>query len=123
MSSQELPQGTGSYGPPQRADRRDRMPAWLPKAVFTTLLAITGFLVAAWVLGRLRDLLVLLVVSLFLALAIEPAVNMLAQRGMRRGLATGLVFLALFLATVAFSLALGSLMVNQVANLAGHVPA
>ncbi len=122
MSSEESPQGTGSYGPPQRADRRDRMPAWLPRAVFITLLAICGFLLVGWVLGRLRDLLVLLVVSLFLALAIEPAVNMLARRGMRRGLSTGLVFLALLLACVGFSLAVGSLMVGQIANLAENVP-
>ena len=94
----------------------------LPRAVFVTLLAIAGFLAAAWILGRLRDLLVLLVVSLFLALAIEPAVNMLARRGMRRGAATGLVFLGLLLAVVGFSAALGSLMVNQVVDLASSVP-
>lgn len=117
-----IPQGTGSYGPAQPNQRSTRMPAWLPKAVFITLLAISGFLLASWVLGRLRDLLVLLVVSLFLSLAIEPAVNMLAQRGMRRGLATGLVFIALLLVVVGFSLALGSLMVNQIANLAENVP-
>jgi predicted PurR-regulated permease PerM len=98
------------------------MPPWLPRAVFITLLSIAGFLLAAWILGRLRDLIVLLVVSLFLALAIEPAVNMLARRGMRRGAATGLVFLALVLVVVGFSLALGSLMINQVANLASNVP-
>ena len=98
------------------------MPPWLPRAVFVTLLAIAGFLAAAWILGRLRDLLVLLVVSLFLALAIEPAVNMLARRGMRRGAATGLVFLGLLLAVVGFSAALGSLMVNQVVDLASSVP-
>ena len=98
------------------------MPPWLPRAVFITLFAIAGFLIAAWVLGRLRSLLVLLVVSLLLSLAIEPAVNMMARRGMRRGVATGLVFLGLLLVIVGFSLVLGSLMINQIVNLADNVP-
>jgi predicted PurR-regulated permease PerM len=115
------PRGTGSYGGGTRTET-SRIPPWLPRAVFITLLSIAGFLLAAWVLGRLRDLIVLLVVSLFLSLAIEPAVNILARRGMRRGAATGLVFLVLVLVTIAFSVALGSVMVNQVANLADNVP-
>jgi predicted PurR-regulated permease PerM len=43
---------------------------------------------------RLRSLLVMLLISLFLAFALEPAANLLARRGWRRGLATATVFAA-----------------------------
>ena len=42
---------------------------------------------------RLAGIFQLIVVSLFLSFAIEPAVGWLARRGWRRGLATGLIFL------------------------------
>jgi predicted PurR-regulated permease PerM len=46
---------------------------------------------------RLAGILQLIVVSLFLSFAIEPAVGWLARRGWRRGAATGLIFLAVLL--------------------------
>lgn len=67
--------------------------------------AIAGGLVLAGVTGALLDRLAgflqIIAVSLFLSLAIEPAVAYLARRGWRRGLATGLVFLALFILVAA----------------------
>ena len=47
---------------------------------------------------RLASIFTLIVVSLFLSFAIEPAVGWLARRGWRRGLATGLIFLAVAVA-------------------------
>ena len=47
---------------------------------------------------RLAGIFQLIVVSLFLSFAIEPAVGWLARRGWRRGLATGLIFLAVAVA-------------------------
>jgi predicted PurR-regulated permease PerM len=41
--------------------------------------------VAFWLLVHLRSLIVILVISLFLAFALEPAANVLARRGWRRG--------------------------------------
>jgi predicted PurR-regulated permease PerM len=51
--------------------------------------------VAFWLAVRLRSLLVMLVISLVLAFALEPAANLLARRGWRRGLATATVFVVL----------------------------
>ena len=60
------------------------------------MLAITGGIVLAGITDsvahRLGGFLQMLVISLFLAFAIEPAVSWLARRGWRRGAATGLVF-------------------------------
>ena len=47
---------------------------------------------------RLAGIFELILVSLFLSFAIEPAVGWLARRGWRRGLATGLIFLAVAVA-------------------------
>jgi predicted PurR-regulated permease PerM len=98
------------------------MPPWLPRAIGLCLLGVAGLFVVWWLLQRLRTLLILLVVSLFLAIAIEPAVNSLARRGWRRGVATAVVFLVLFVAAAGFVVAIGSLVVDQVSNLADEIP-
>jgi predicted PurR-regulated permease PerM len=98
------------------------MPPWLPRAIGLFLLGVAGLFVVWWLLLRLRTLLILLLVSLFLAIAIEPAVNTLARRGWRRGAATAVVFLVLLVAAAGFVVAMGSLVVDQVSNLADAVP-
>jgi predicted PurR-regulated permease PerM len=98
------------------------MPRWLPRAIGLCLLSVAGLFVVWWLLRRLRTLLILLLVALFLAIAIEPAVNTLARRGWRRGAATAVVFLLLLLATAVFVVAMGSLVVDQVSNLTEAVP-
>lgn len=98
------------------------MPPWLPRAFLLAAATVTGLLAAFWVLERLRSLLTILLVSLFLAFAIEPAVNWLARRGMRRGPATGLVFLVLTALVVGFFWTLGALLVEQVTTLVQHAP-
>ncbi len=98
------------------------MPPWLPRAFLLAAATVTGLLAAFWVLERLRSLLTILLVSVFLAFAIEPAVNSLARRGMRRGPATGLVFLGLMVLVVAFFWTLGALLVEQVTTLVQHAP-
>ena len=78
---------------------------------------------ASWLLGKLSDLLLILVVSLFLSFALEPAVDWLAQRGWRRGSATGLVLAVLFVGTVLFLGAIGKLVVDQVSEFIDQAPA
>jgi predicted PurR-regulated permease PerM len=93
------------------------MPGWVLPAV---ALFWSGFLLAGlakhlW--GRLDGLILLLVISLFLALAIEPGVNRLARRGWRRGRATGLIILAVLLLVAVFVGAVGTLVGTQIADL------
>jgi predicted PurR-regulated permease PerM len=106
---------------PQASDPTS-LPPWLPRAIGLFFLGVAGLFVAWWLLQRLRTLLILLLVSLFLAIAIEPAVNALARRGWRRGAATAVVFLGLFVVVAAFLVAIGSLVVDQVGNLADAAP-
>ena len=78
--------------------------------------------VAFWLLVHLRSLIVMLLISLFLAFALEPAANVLARRGWRRGLATATVFALVIVGVVAFVVALGSLLVDQLSALADAIP-
>jgi len=103
-----------------RFDRRstDRvLPRWVVPGV---ALFWTGFLltfVARHVFHRLASLLILLLVSLFLALAIEPGVNRLAARGWRRGRATMSILLGVLLSFLVFVVAIGTLVGTQIADL------
>jgi predicted PurR-regulated permease PerM len=69
------------------------------------------------VFHRLSSLLVLLLVSVFLSLAIEPGVNRLAARGWRRGRATIMILLGVLTAFLIFAGAVGTLVGTQIADL------
>jgi predicted PurR-regulated permease PerM len=96
---------------------RTRMPRWVWKAV---LIFWVGWLVAVrvdTVVERLYGLLTLLLVSMFLALAIEPGVNRLAKRGWRRGTATAVFVLGVIVGFVIFIVAIAALVGQQIADL------
>ncbi|GAB2837906.1 AI-2E family transporter [Actinocorallia aurea] len=101
---------------------RERMPGWLPRAFLLAALSVLAFLAGLWILERLQGLLILLLVSLFLSFAIEPAVNALALRGWPRGLSTALIFILLLVLFAAFVALLGSLLVDQIQNLVNDFP-
>lgn len=98
------------------------MPRWVPRAIALGFLFYIGLSVGAWLLGRLSDLLILLLVSLFISFALEPAVNLLAARGWRRGTATAVVFLGGLVLVGAFSFAIGKVVVDEVAQLVDNAP-
>jgi predicted PurR-regulated permease PerM len=72
--------------------------AFVRRAAVWLVVAITGGLflsrLADSLAHRLAGIFQMILVSLFLSFAIEPAVGYLARRGWRRGAATGLIFLA-----------------------------
>ncbi|MEV0298031.1 AI-2E family transporter [Nocardia sp. NPDC050710] len=119
MSADES-ESTGTAG--VSADVTAGPPPWLLRAFLLAAATIAGLIAGFWILQRLQGLLTVLLVSLFLAFAIEPAVNWLAARGVRRGLATGVVFLGLLLIVVAFLWTLGALLVDQVTTLVQNAP-
>lgn len=105
-----------------RLPERDRMPRWVPRAIGLLMAAVVGLATAAWLLDKLRDLLVVLLVSLFLSFAMEPAVNWLARRGWRRGLGTAVVFSAFALAAAGFLAAMASVLADQITKLIDAAP-
>jgi predicted PurR-regulated permease PerM len=86
------------------------------------MLVVVGVLVAVDLIGRLRGLMILVLVSFFLGCAMEPLVNRLAARGWRRSRATGLVFLGLLAVVAAFVAIMGRLLVGQVRGLVEALP-
>ena len=107
---------------PQRIATAARS-VWMTPARLFQLVAI---LVAAYcvlaIVRALRGVLVMLLVSLFLSFAAEPAVQYLARRGVRRGLATGVVFLVGLLVAAGMVVAMVPLFVQQVTDLIDSVP-
>ncbi|GAA2748922.1 AI-2E family transporter [Kitasatospora cinereorecta] len=113
----------GAEDRPRRpALRGGAMPRWLPRAMLLALALVGLFQLADWAFHQLIDLFVMLLVAFFLSLAIEPAVDRMAARGMRRGLGTFLVFIALAVAVAGFVTALGTLLVDQVSQIATRLP-
>ena len=106
----------GWLGPPEA------MPPWIPRAMVWFFGGVVALAVGSWLLGRLRDLLITLLIALFLSFALEPAVNMLARRGWRRGTATAVVFLAFLLLTAIFVFAIGKVVFDETQNLVDNAP-
>ncbi|GAA3724138.1 AI-2E family transporter [Salinactinospora qingdaonensis] len=99
------------------------MPPWLPRALILAVGTIAVFGAAWWLFTRLKGLLILLLISLFLALALEPAVNWLHRHRWPRGLATGVVMTIGVLLVGAFLTVLSSMLLGQVLAFVDEVPA
>ena len=107
--------------PPAR--RVTRTDPWLTPGRLLTLIGIVvGSYWALMVVRALRSVLVILLVSLFLSFAMEPAVQYLARKGVRRGLATFAVFLAVILVGAGLVVAMVPVFVEQVEELIRSVP-
>jgi predicted PurR-regulated permease PerM len=101
---------------------KEAVPPWLRRSIVLLLLGAALLYIAFWLVVRLRSLIVMLLISLFLAFAMEPAANYLARRGWRRGPATATVFALLVGVVVVLVTALGSLFVDQVSQLIEAIP-
>jgi predicted PurR-regulated permease PerM len=98
------------------------LPAWWPKAVAIFWVGFVLTLVGRWLFSRLHTLLLLLLVSLFLSLAIEPGVNFLARKGWRRGVATFVILFGILVVSVLFVGAIGALIGRQVGSFVNDLP-
>ncbi len=98
------------------------MPSWVPHL----LRQVVGLIVLLWLLltigRRLQGFLILLLISVFLAIALEPAVAFLTRRGWRPGLATGAIFLLVFLVGVLFISLMIPLIIDEVTKLVDRMP-
>ena len=112
----EVPPSAGSASSPTDS-LPQRVPGWVIRAiaVFWIGFIVVGLVKHLW--SRLDGLMMLLVIALFLALAIEPGVNRLARRGWRRGSATAAILLSVMLAAGVFVGAIGTLVGTQIADL------
>jgi len=93
-----------------------RMPRWVLSAVAVFWLGLLSALVLMQVVRQVAGLLLILLVSLFLALAIEPGVNWLARRRWRRGVATAVLLFGSLSVGLFFLGAIGTLVGAQIAD-------
>ena len=100
---------------PPSEDRR--LPRWVVPAVVVFWAGFLGALAVRFFWGKLNGLFILLAISVFLSLAIEPGVNRLARRGWRRGRATALILFGVLGFVILFVVAIGTLVGSQIADL------
>lgn len=94
-----------------------RLPRWVIPAIALFWVGFIFTFVARDVFSRLSGLFVLLLISVFLSLAIEPGVEKLSRHGVRRGLATLVILLGVIGASLLFLVVVGSLVAGQIADL------
>lgn len=94
----------------------------LRKGALTVALTLLGVVAVLWLLLQIRGLLYMVFVSLFISIALEPAVQYLDRRGWRRGLATGVVFVGMVLAGGALVALVVPALVVEVAALIRNIP-
>jgi predicted PurR-regulated permease PerM len=85
-----------------------------------------GALLAYWlgtVILRASSVIVLIIVSLFIAFGLNPVVRWLVNRGIRRSLAVLLVAIGFLLALGLFALAIAPVIADQVAAITDNAPA
>lgn len=87
--------------------------------------AALGVLVAwgLWnALGHARSVLILLVVSMFIAVGLNPLVEWFMRRGLKRGLSVGVVFLIMILAVAGVAVAIVPVVTDQIDGLIKNAP-
>ncbi|WP_328326756.1 AI-2E family transporter [Kribbella sp. NBC_00382] len=108
-------EGMGAPGPPLRRSN---------PFVFG-FFAVLGGLVAygLWhALGQAKSVLILLVVSMFIAVGLNPLVEWFMRRGLKRGLAVGVVFLLMILAVTGVGFAIVPVVTDQIDGLIKNAP-
>lgn len=103
-------------------DSDDEVPRWVRRVLVWIVAIIVALYFARGILTDLRPFLVILLISFFLSFAIEPTVNRLEARGIRRGIGTWIVFLGVLLTATGFGFAIGTVLADQITELADNVP-
>jgi predicted PurR-regulated permease PerM len=89
---------------------------------FFRALGALAAIAAAAAVWSVRELLLRVLVALFLAVSLDPAVRWLEGRGVRRGVAVGLIFAVFVAILAAFLLSIIPPLANQVGELVRNLP-
>jgi predicted PurR-regulated permease PerM len=110
------------------APRRERLfAAASAKGVpLRTILTVDAVVIATWVLyrllGRLRAVILWILIAAFISLVLNPAVNFLQRHRFRRGTAVGLVLAVALLAFAGLLALFGYPLVNSLTHVATRLP-
>ena len=100
----------------------ERVVLFRPRTVLQVTAVLLGVALALWVVFHAIQVITWIFVALFLALALNPAVSALEQRGWRRGLAITATFLALFLIIAGLAALVIPQLVSQISGFVDAVP-
>jgi putative heme transporter len=100
-------------------ERRSQVSPW---TIWTIGLNVLAMAAVFYLLYRVRVILILVAVSLFLALAINPAVDWLERKGLRRGLGVLTVFVLIFALIGLVAVSFVPLLAEQGRSLAKAAP-
>ena len=101
---------------------RTGMPHWVPRLI---LLVMVAYAATSWALvqvGHLSYFIHIVVYSLFVWLALEPAVNWLEKRGWRRGPATGVTMLVALALGLVIMISMVPLILGEAQRLVDRLP-
>ena len=105
---------------PTEVESRDNQRFMRRTLVVAGVLLALGALI--WFAGQISGVLFMVFVAIFVAVAMEPPVHLLATGGWRRGPATAVVFLGAAVLAVGFLVALAPLLIDQVGQIIVSIP-
>src|SRR5215217_6326045 len=103
--------------PPDR-----QQPAHLFRSGALVSLGAASTLIGLYAVYTVRAILIRILIALFIAVSLDPAVRLLARRGMRRGVAVTLIFLLASALAAGFLISVIPPLVDQFRNLADDLP-
>jgi predicted PurR-regulated permease PerM len=104
------------------SDSRTAIPPWIYRLIGVIVATLVGLWAVYNVTRQLRSLLIMLAISLFLSIALEPGVKYLHAHGWKRGVATGFMFLMMIVAASMFIGLMIPLIVDQAVRLVDRIP-
>ncbi len=99
-----------------------KVPIWLIKAIVLFWVGWIVVYLGTGAVRSLRSLLIVLLISLFISFAVEPAVNRMERWGVRRGLGVWIVYLGIIVGLAAFSAAIGTALATQIKSFIDEAP-
>jgi len=100
----------------------ERLVRFRPRAILTVIGVVLAVAIVLEVLWVTRSVIIWVLIALFLAMALNPAVEFLVGRGIRRGAAVGIVFVGAILVIVGIAATFVPTLVREVNDLADAVP-
>lgn len=105
------------------ATMEERLVRFRPRAVLSVLVVIVAAAVVLEIMWVTRDVIIWALIALFLAMALNPAVELLLARGIkRRGAAVAIVYVGAVLAVIAVSATFVPTLIREVNDFADAVP-
>ena len=100
----------------------ERIVRFRPRAILTVIGVVLAVAIVLEVIWVTRSVIIWVLIALFLAMALNPAVEFLVRRGMKRGPAVGIVFVGAILVIVGIAATFVPTLVREVNDLADAVP-